>query len=348
MFDSIFFSTPVSSVESSPFVPKEVTVSRLSKPTELPGYLILPLFAGFAFCCSPAEEEEAVAERPVEARSLLGEPLYAREDTKGVIAMVDAELATNPNDIELLLTAGAIRGELWHYNAAIEVYTKALQMTPDDWRPYRHRGHRYISTRRFDEAAADLEKARQLSMFSFDVSFHLGLTYYLQGRFSEAAEEFGRCMALAEDPAALAMEVSGDLGENFRSCMFIARNLTTQILITDWMYRALRRADRDTEAAELLETIAPDLSMDTEPSHYLNLLFYKGVRSEEEIMNVTKIPNYRFETLAYGVANHRLVEGNTEQAVELLTIIAQDERWPGFGRIAAEADLARLAASEQP
>jgi len=195
---------------------------------------------------------------------------------------------------------------------------------------------------------ADLEKARELSPFSFDVAFHLGLGYFFQGRFDEAADEYGRCMALAEDEAALSMEASGDLGENFRSCMFVARDRATQLAITDWRYRALRRAGRDTEAAQLLETIAPDWVMETDPSYYLDLLFYKGLRSEEQLLKVTQLPNYRFETLAYGIANQHLADGDMERATELLRIIVQDPRWPGFGRIAAEADLARLGESETP
>jgi hypothetical protein len=50
----------------------------------------------------------------------------------------------------------------------------------------------------------------------------------------------------------------------------------------------------------------------------------------------------RFETRAYGVATDALVRGDTARAAFLLRRIAEDPHWPGFGRIAAEADLARF------
>ena len=58
----------------------------------------------------------------------------------------------------------------------------------------RFRGHRYISTRRFDLAVADLEKAIALAPSSFDVAYHLGLAHYLRGEFDAAAKVYRSCL----------------------------------------------------------------------------------------------------------------------------------------------------------
>ena len=47
------------------------------------------------------------------------------------------------------------------------------------------------------------------------------------------------------------------------------------------------------------------------------------------------------ETVGFGVANWMIVQGDTAGAVALLEELVQDPWWPGFGRLAAEAELAR-------
>ena len=156
--------------------------------------------------CSPAEEgaapgaADAIGEQ--QTVSLFGERLYAQIDTTGAIAEADAALAAAPNDVEALIAAGRVRRDFWQYRGAMELYTRAMELAPDDWRPYRYRGHRHISVREFDEAIEDLEAARERASLNWDVSYHLGLAYFLAGRFGDAADEYQRCIGLAEDPAA--------------------------------------------------------------------------------------------------------------------------------------------------
>ncbi len=284
-------------------------------------------------CAESAPEPEAI--------SLLGEPLYPLEDTTGAIARADSALAEAPDNVNRLIAAGRERRNFWHYNEAIELYSRAMELAPDDWRPYRFRGHRFISTRRFDQAIQDLERARELAPHNFDVAYHLGLAYYLAGRFDDAADEYARCMDLAHDADALALQQSGDLGADFRSCMEIAAADDTRVAIAEWRYRALRRDGRHAEAADLLETITPDMDIRDNVAYYADLLFYKGLRTEDQLL-VPDHPDFRLETVGYGIANWYLVEGDTARALELLEEIAAHPHWPGFGRIAAEADLARL------
>ena len=116
---------------------------------------VLPLI--LAACTEPPPPvEETPAPQP-EATSLLGEQLFAKEDTAGEIAAADSALATAPDDVEFLIAAGRARRNSWHYREEMALYTKVIGMVPDDWRPYRFRGHRYISVREFDNAIRDLD-----------------------------------------------------------------------------------------------------------------------------------------------------------------------------------------------
>ena len=77
-------------------------------------------------------------------------------------------------------------------------------------------------------------------------------------------------------------------------------------------------------------------------AYYRLLLFYKGHITAEELLSVGERDPNDIETVGYGVANWYLVEGDTARAVAMLEDVAVSPRWPAYGRIAAEVDLARL------
>jgi tetratricopeptide (TPR) repeat protein len=272
-----------------------------------------------------------------QATSLLGEELFQLEDTTGAIAAADAELAATPDDVELIIAAARVRRNFWQYRQAMELYTRAAELAPDDWRPYRFRGHRHISVREYANAVRDLEAARDRAPLNWDVAYHLGLAYFLAGDFDAAADEYVRCLELADDADARAAD-----SDDFRSCSANADDPESLVAMTEWAVRALERAGRPAEAQALLDGIPSDLPIEENLAYYHDLLFYKGELTEETLLGVGPDGPYRFETVAQGVANRRLVQGDTAGAVELYERIMDDPWWPGFGRIAAETELARL------
>lgn len=272
-----------------------------------------------------------------QAFSLFGEPLFAMEDTTGAIEEADLALSEDPNNVELIIAAGRVRRNFWQYRQAMDLYTRAMELAPDDWRPYRFRGHRFISLREFDQAVVDLERARGLAPLNWDVAYHLGLAYFLAGRFQEATEEYLRCLSLSDDPGALEVQ-----SEDFRSCSQNGMDPESRVAMTEWAVRAASRAGRQEEVSELLGGIPDDLEVEENLAYYHDLLFYKGELSAEELLNPGPDAPYRRETVGYGVANWLIVQGDTAQAVALLDELAEDPWWPGFGRIAAEVELFRL------
>ncbi|MFO8175365.1 MAG: tetratricopeptide repeat protein [Longimicrobiales bacterium] len=269
--------------------------------------------------------------------SLFGDPLFQMEDTTGAIAEADAALAEDPGNVERIIAAGRIRRNFWQYRQAMELYTRAIELAPEDWRPYRYRGHRHISLREFDAAVADLERARSLAPLNWDVAYHLGLAYYLSGRFQDASAEYRRCLGLAQDPVARAAS-----GDDFRSCSRNGDDPESRVAMTEWAVRAALRAGQEEEVVKLLQEIPTDLDVEENVAYYHDLLFYKGLMTEEEILNPGPHAPYRRETVGYGVANWILTHGDTTRAITLLEELARDPWWPGFGRVASEADLVRL------
>jgi tetratricopeptide (TPR) repeat protein len=278
-----------------------------------------------------------------EATSLLGEPLFAREDTTGEIARADSGLAAAPDDVERIIAAARVRRNWWQYRDEMALYTRAIELEPGDWRPWRFRGHRYISVREFDNAVRDLERARELAPLNWDVSYHLGLAYFVSGRFADAADEYLRCLGLAGDAAAVAAD-----SEDFRSCSRNGTDPGSRVAMTEWAARALLRAGRQAEAQALAVAIPANLEVGENLSYYHDLLYAKGLKTAEELLNLGPDAPYRLETVGYGVATRLLVAGDTARATEVFRKIVADPWWPGFGRIAAEADLARATGPVAP
>ena len=272
-----------------------------------------------------------------QTHSLFGEPLYAMADTTGQIAQADSALAEEPDNVELVIAAARVRRNFWQYRDAMDLYTRAMEMAPEDWRPYRFRGHRYISLRDFEAAITDLETARSMAPLNWDVSYHLGLAYFLAGRFDDAADEYVRCLELGDDEEARAAQ-----SDDFRSCSQNVDDPESQVAMTEWAVRAAMRSGRTDTVDELLDGITADMPVSENVAYHHDLLMYKGVMDVEELLNPGPEAPYRLETVGFGVANWMLSNGEDERAVELLRRLFEDPWWPGFGRIAAEVELARI------
>jgi tetratricopeptide (TPR) repeat protein len=269
-----------------------------------------------------------------EVVSPLGKSFVAKPDTSGAIAKVDAALAKDPKNIDLLLDAAGARATVLQFADAIRLYTQVIALAPADVRAYRFRGHRYISTRRFDLAVADLEKATQLAPTSYDVAYHLGLAKFLKGDFAGAAAAYGRCLA--------AKTGAGPLPQGWRDCSTVSTDDESRVSISDWLYRSLRRAGRPDEAKRLLDGISDTWPIKDNAAYYDALLFYKGLRTETQIIPADAFKENTGVTTGYGIANFYLAQGQTEQACALLRRIVDDEaHWNAFGFIAAETDLTR-------
>ena len=315
------------------------------RTTSFVRFSLVALLASVTACASEGSEHAEIiqailAEDPLanpQATSLFGEALFANEDTTGAIAAADEALLEAPADVERIIAAARVRRNFWQYRQAMALYSRAIELAPDDWRPYRFRGHRHISVRQFDQAIVDLEKARDLAPMNWDVSYHLGLAYFVSGRLEEAADEYARCLNLATDPEAVAAQ-TGD----FRSCSANGDDPESLVAMTEWGVRAALRTGRETAAKALLEAIPLDLEVEENIAYYHDLLLYKGAKTVDQLLNPGPDAPYRAETVGYGVANWYLVQGDTAQAIQLLEELVEDPWWPGFGRVASEAELARL------
>ncbi len=279
-----------------------------------------------------------------EAVSLGGTPLMVpatipnQQKLDADLVQAEKTLAANPKDAEAIIWVGRRLGYLWRYNDAIAMFTKGAALHPSNAKFYRHRGHRYLSVRQFAKAQADFEKAAQLikgqpdeiepdgapnpagkprSTLQFNIWYHLGLSYYLQGNYAKAYDAYVECMK-------------------------VSNNDDSVTATSDWMWMTLMRLNRKADAAKVLERITPKMDILENGSYHRRLLMYKGLDKPEALLDTAKADDTTIATQGYGVGNYYLVTGNTAKAREVFQKVTSGGGWNAFGFIAAEADLQRI------
>lgn len=296
----------------------------------------------------PAGEMKETAMEP-EAYSLDGRPLYRGELSPEAQAKLAANLAEAqtsfdeaPGDPENVIWLGRRLAYLGRHRDAIDVYSRGIEQHPDSFKLYRHRGHRYITLRRFDDAIADLEKATTLiegvpdeiepdgapnaagiprSSSHSNIWYHLGLAYYLKGDFENAARAYQACME------------------------FSRSNDDMLVATSDWLYMIYRRLGRAEDAAAVLGPIQAEMDILENGSYHKRLLMYKGVVPPEAVLDFETADDVSIATQGYGVGNWYFYNGDEEKAKEIFDRVVSGNAWGAFGFIAAEADLKRMEES---
>lgn len=284
------------------------------------------------------------AQQP-EAMSLFGKPLVSAPPTGETKTRLEADLAKaqadydrDPPNVEAAIWLGRRLAYLGRFNDAIAAYTRGIDTHPNEPRLYRHRGHRYITIRKFALAVTDLRKASQLvagkkdeiepdgapnkagiprSTLQSNIWYHLGLAQYLLGDF----------------PGALASYHDGMKVSRVNDDMLVATS--------DWLYMTLRRLKRDAEAKQVLDPIAAKMDVIENGAYHARLLMYKGLRTPESVLNLNTADDIQIATQGYGVGNWYLVNGDPTRAREIFERVTAGKAWTAFGYIAAEADLKR-------
>jgi tetratricopeptide (TPR) repeat protein len=298
-----------------------------------------------AFAAGMSTATPLAGQSPPEATSLFGTPLFApeiapdqRTRLEANLAKARAEYTANPQSAEAAIWVGRRLAYLGRFREAIEVYSQAIARHPDEPRLYRHRGHRYITIRKFDEAIADLALASRLvrgqsdeieqdgapnpagvprSTLQSNIWYHLGLAHYLKADFAAALDAYREGMKVSS--------VNDDM----------------LVATTDWLYMTLRRLHRDDEARRVLEPITERMDILENAAYHARLLMYKGLRSPESVLNLNTADDVQIATQGYGVGNWYLVNGDRATAKQIFERVIAGRAWPAFGFIAAEADLKR-------
>lgn len=270
-----------------------------------------------------AGSQAAPSDRP-EVISLLGKQLFrtpaegeALVKLQSALQEASTRLEADPENPETIILYGRALSGLWRYHDAIEVYSRGIFAHPGQAMFFRHRGHRYISVRKFNLAVSDLSRAAELDDQDFDIWYHLGLAHYLLGEFGKALPAYEKCLAVAEDD-------------------------DSKIAAANWLNITLRRLGKTSRADALISDIKEGMDVIENQSYYDLLLLYKDLRSASDIEARASASDLDLATTGYGIGVWHITRGETDKAFDVFRKVVETKYWPAFGYIAAEAELARF------
>lgn len=256
------------------------------------------------------------------------------------LATAEARWRAAPEDADALVWYGRRLGYEGRFEEALAVYGGGLRERPDDPELLRHRGHRYLSLRRYGEARADLERAARAIEGQADriepdgapnefgiprgtlhtnVWYHLGLAYHCLRLDELAARAFAQCLAAATN-------------DDFR------------VAAAYWRALALFHLGRSDETRALAALTAGrelELMESFDYAELLRLFAGKGTRALDEL--AAPGSTLSASTLAYGVAMWHRLEGREAEARAQLEAFLAAPPTGAFGRLAAEVEIARMA-----
>ena len=140
----------------------------------------------------------------VECVSLLGKNLYAKPESTGAdvkalerhLAEADKHVAAQPENPVVHVERAQALEALWRFHEAVQAYSKAIALNPGDPNVYVARGRGFATLRLFEQSAADFEHATAIDPQNADAWLGLGVTNYLRGNFSKAADALQKARAL--------------------------------------------------------------------------------------------------------------------------------------------------------
>lgn len=245
----------------------------------------------------------------------------------------------NPNNADELIWYGRRTAYTGEYKEAVKIFTDGIENFPNDARMFRHRGHRYITLRCFDDAIKDFEKAAKLikgktdeiepdgmpnvrniptSTLQSNIWYHLGLAYYLTGNFKRAEKAYAECQK-------------------------VSKNNDMLVATVYWRYMTLRRMGKTKEAKRLLDSIPKEIEV-IENDDYLKLIKLNRdeVRPEALLSTIRGDANtLASASLGYGIGNYFLYNGDKEKADAIFRKIVAGDQWSSFGYIASETEIKR-------
>jgi hypothetical protein len=237
-------------------------------------------------------------------------------------------------DINSVIWLGRRTAYLGNYKDAIRIFSEGLSRYTNDARLFRHRGHRYITIRCFDEAVKDLERAASLtkgkpdetepdglpnprniptSTLQTNIYYHLGLARYFKGDFDGASAAF-------------------------RQCFDLAKSADMKVAAANWIFMSAMRSGKEKDAKQFVnDEIKDGLDVIENGDYYKLLKLYQGKIKPEDLLNEAGSNS----TLGYGLGNWYLYNGKRNEAIKLFRQVTTGDQWANFGYIAAEAELKR-------
>src|SRR5687767_1939232 len=220
--------------------------------------------------------------------------------------------ADSIND-EHIIWYGRRLAYLGKYKEAIAMYTNGINLHPNNARFYRHRAHRYITLRCYDNAIADFKKAVELirdqvdeieqdgipnekniptSTLHTNIYYHLGLAYYLKGDNRQALLAWEKCLDIAD-------------------------NDDMKVATLNWLNLTLRKIGRQKDADQHLKAVSGEMEIIENHDYYDILVMYKTNDERKLLEKTGSQETLSNATLGFALGTYYQIKGNKDKAKEL-------------------------------
>jgi tetratricopeptide (TPR) repeat protein len=262
----------------------------------------------------------------------------ARRTYETKLAEAKADFEKNPASADAVIWLGRRTAYLGNYREAIKILSEGITKFPQDARFYRHRGHRFLTIRCFDDALKDFESAEKLvkgktdeiepdglpnarniptSTLQTNIFYHLGLAYYLKGDFDRSLT-------------------------SFMTCFNLSKNDDMRTAAAHWVYMGARRFGKEKAAEQFINReIKDNLDIIESGDYYKLVKLYQGKLKADDLLKEigAQANSLSNASLGYGLGNWFLYNGEKEKAFKIFRQVTAGNQWASFGFIAAEREL---------
>lgn len=289
------------------------------------------LVIALLFCLS-AEAQMTICNNKMYPELLFSES--AKDKMEKDLEEAKTNYYKDTTNADAIIWLGRRLAYLGRYDEAIATFTKGTRLHPWDARMFRHRGHRYLTTRCVDKAVADFIKASYLiknqkdevepdgmpnanniptSTLQSNIWYHLGLAYYLKKDFKNAEKAYKECMKVSTNPD-----------------MYVAT--------ANWYYITLKELKKEKAAANLLATVHKDMGLIENEGYLQILMLYKGGQNADLLLKNLSQDNNALTnaTTGFGLGNYYRLKGDSIKAKEIFEKVTTGSQWGSFAYMAAE------------
>lgn len=207
-----------------------------------------------------------------------------------------------------LIALGKALSRQLRYREAIDAYSGALEIDPENMTAVRLRAGRYLSTIQSESAISDFERCLGSGADKLDCLYRIGLAHYYAGRHAEAMKMFSECMPLCDDEMGIA--------------------------VIYWHTLSAARAGAETK---LLERYHPGMAVGHHTGYEKAMRVWSGqIGFDDALQAAEKEP----EDLEHSVVMYGLMYRPecTKKSRHLKSLLNRDGFWPCFSYLAAWND----------
>jgi tetratricopeptide (TPR) repeat protein len=177
----------------------------------------------------------------------------------------------------------------WDWRGAEEEFKEAIS-TNFNYAPAHHYFADYLKAMgRFEEALAEIEKARELDPLSLAINIGVGHVLYLSGQYDRAIEEYKRAVEL--EPGFMAVHVwfgrpyleKGMYDEAIAELETAVALSGESTIALAMLGHGLASAGRGDEAMKILERLKEKARSQYVPSYWIAVI-YNGFRDKEQVI----------------------------------------------------------------